>query len=103
MSDYFPNNLAYLGVTSLGGGTLVDAPTLGAAANPPDNDLIVNFASLTGSTDITVSSRSADISRISTWIHEAPTLARSRGASTPTSRWSSSKRQPCPSGRSSPI
>ncbi|MGC1375967.1 MAG: Ig-like domain-containing protein [Anaerolineales bacterium] len=54
VTDYFPNNLAYLGVTSLGGGTLVDSPTVGAAANPPDNDLIVNFASLTGSTDITV-------------------------------------------------
>jgi hypothetical protein len=54
VTDYFPNNLAYLGVASLGAGTLVDSPTVGAAANPPDNDLIVNFASLTGSADIIV-------------------------------------------------
>ena len=54
MIDYFPNNLAYLGVTSLGGGNLMDSPTVGAAANPPDNDLIVNFASLTGNTTIVV-------------------------------------------------
>jgi len=52
VTDYFPNNLAFLSVASLGGGTLVDSPTVGASANAPDNDLIVNFASLTGSTDV---------------------------------------------------
>lgn len=54
VTDYFPNNLAYLSVVSLGGGTLVDAPTVGTAANAPDNDLIVNFASVTGSATIDV-------------------------------------------------
>ncbi|MBL8063022.1 MAG: S-layer homology domain-containing protein [Anaerolineales bacterium] len=54
VTDIFPNNLAYLSVASLGGGTLVDSPTVGTAANAPDNDLVVNFASLTGSTTIVV-------------------------------------------------
>ncbi len=54
VTDYFPNNLAYLSVVSLGGGTLVDTPTVGAAANSPDNDLTVTFASVTGSATIDV-------------------------------------------------
>ncbi|MFZ5856202.1 MAG: hypothetical protein ACOYZ6_05165 [Chloroflexota bacterium] len=54
VTDIFPNNLAYLSVVSLGGGTLVDEPTVGAAANAPDNDLIVNLASVTGSATISV-------------------------------------------------
>jgi|GEM_PF-3219830 len=52
VTDIFDNNVAFLSVISLGGGTLLDSPTVGMAANAPDNDLIVNFASLTGSTDI---------------------------------------------------
>lgn len=54
VTDYFPNNIAFSSVTSLGGGTLVDSPTVDTAANAPDNDLIVNFASLSGSTVIKV-------------------------------------------------
>ncbi len=54
VTDYFPNNLAFLSVTP-GSGTVVDSPTIGAAANPPNNDLIVRFASLTGSAHILVS------------------------------------------------
>lgn len=52
VTDLFPNNLAFLSVDDLGGGTLVDSPTVGVAANAPDNDLIVHFDSLTGTTDI---------------------------------------------------
>ncbi|MBI5935503.1 MAG: hypothetical protein HY867_17510 [Chloroflexi bacterium] len=54
VTDYFPNNLAYLSVVSLGGGTLVDEPNVGAAANSPDNILTVNFASVMGSATIDV-------------------------------------------------
>ncbi len=56
VTDYFPNNLAYLGVvsTSPGGGTIVDAPTVGSAANPPDNDLVINFPSVSGSAAIVI-------------------------------------------------
>ncbi len=55
VTDAFPNNLAFKTVDALGGGTLVDSPTPDVAANPPDNDLIVNFLSLTGSADILTS------------------------------------------------
>ncbi len=57
--DELPNNMAFLSLdaTSPGGASTIDTPTVGAAANPPDNDLIVRFASVTGgagSSDATV-------------------------------------------------
>ena len=48
--DYLPNNLQYL--TYLGGtpagGTAIDEPLAGSAQNPPDNNLVVQWASVTG-------------------------------------------------------
>ncbi|MEM8535736.1 MAG: hypothetical protein AAGF95_33225, partial [Chloroflexota bacterium] len=48
--DLLPNNMAFLQVVSTtpAGSTVVETPTVDAAANPPDNDLIVNFPSVTG-------------------------------------------------------
>lgn len=57
--DSLPDNIAYLSVisTSPGGATLIQEPIVGAAANPPDNVLQVNFLSITGgpgSSDATI-------------------------------------------------
>ena len=54
VADYLPNNLAYLSIDSISpaGSTTVDTPTVGAAANPPDNDLAINFLSVSGSVKI---------------------------------------------------
>lgn len=57
--DVLPDNIAYLSVvsTSPGGSTIVQEPTVGAAANPPDNLLQVNFTSViggSGSSDATI-------------------------------------------------
>ncbi len=42
LEDVLPNNIAYLGIDSLSAGcTAIDEPTVGVAANPPDNNLIV--------------------------------------------------------------
>lgn len=48
--DLLPDNLAYLSVLSRSpaGSTIVQEPIVGAAANPPDNVLQVNFPSVTG-------------------------------------------------------
>lgn len=44
--DDLANNLAYLSAGA--SGTIVEEPTVGAAANPPNNRLRVNYGSLTG-------------------------------------------------------
>ncbi|MBN2502659.1 MAG: sortase [Anaerolineales bacterium] len=42
LEDVLPNNIAYLGIDSLSAGcAALDEPTVGAAANPPDNNLVV--------------------------------------------------------------
>lgn len=50
--DVLPNNIAYLSIisTSPSGGTVLDEPTIGVAANSPDNELVFEFSSVTGST-----------------------------------------------------
>jgi uncharacterized repeat protein (TIGR01451 family)/fimbrial isopeptide formation D2 family protein len=52
VTDFLPNNLAFLSVisTSPGGASILQLPTIGAPANPPNNDLVVRFPSVTGST-----------------------------------------------------
>ena len=57
ITDLFPNNLAFISVVLVNpaSGAIVDSPTVGVAANPPDNDLIVNFPSVTGTAQVVVS------------------------------------------------
>lgn len=52
VTDLLPNNLAYLSLisSSPGGASIIDSPTVGSAANSPDNDLVVRFPSVTGGT-----------------------------------------------------
>lgn len=51
ITDFLPDNLAFLSIisTSPGGAVVLQTPTVGAPAVPPDNDLVVRFASVTGS------------------------------------------------------
>ena len=48
--DFLPNNIAFLSlVSSTPAGAVVEqTPTVGAAANAPNNDLVVRFPSVTG-------------------------------------------------------
>lgn len=48
--DFFPNNLAFGSVVSIvpASGTVLLSPPSGVASNPPNNELLVRFASLTG-------------------------------------------------------
>ena len=48
--DFLPNNLAFLSVISItpGSGTILQSPPSGVASNPPNNELRVRFASVTG-------------------------------------------------------
>ena len=59
VTDDLPNNLAFLGVDSISPvGSLTVSPTIGAAANPPNNRLVVNFPSvsdITGPATVTFS------------------------------------------------
>ena len=55
VTDELPNNMAFLSVDSAPGGTVVQSPTVGAAANPPNNRLVVNFPGVTGSATVTFS------------------------------------------------
>jgi hypothetical protein len=56
VTDDLPNNLAFLSVDSISpAGSVVQTPTVGAAANPPNNRLVVNFPSVTGSATVTFS------------------------------------------------
>lgn len=56
VTDELPNNLAFLSVDLISpAGSVVQTPTVGAAANPPNNRLVVNFPSVTGSATITFS------------------------------------------------
>ncbi|MCL4207221.1 MAG: isopeptide-forming domain-containing fimbrial protein [Pirellulaceae bacterium] len=50
VSDFLPNNLAFLSLDSASpaGYSVLQTPTVGAAANPFDNDLVVQFPSITG-------------------------------------------------------
>ena len=50
--DLLPNNLAYLSLVSTNpvGGTAIAVPTVGAPANSPNNQLVVQWASVTGGT-----------------------------------------------------
>jgi uncharacterized repeat protein (TIGR01451 family) len=49
VTDFLPSNLAFLSVISADpGGVVVTSPTPGVAHNPPDNELVVHFASVTG-------------------------------------------------------
>jgi len=51
VTDDLPNNLAFLGVDSISpAGSVTDSPTVGTAANPPNNRLVVNFPSVTSVT-----------------------------------------------------
>jgi len=56
--DALPNNLAFLSVVSTSpAGVVTLTPPVGIAANAPNNELVVNFATVTGSTasnDVTV-------------------------------------------------
>ncbi len=55
VTDYFPNDLAYLSVASISpAGSIVASPIPGSAANPPDNELTINFPTLSGSATIVV-------------------------------------------------
>ena len=58
LTDFLPDNMAFLRLisssSSSGAGTATATPTVGVAANSPDNDLVVNFASVTGGTPVTV-------------------------------------------------
>ncbi|HSB90301.1 MAG TPA: hypothetical protein VLD63_09800, partial [Anaerolineales bacterium] len=56
VTDDLPNNLAFLSVDSFSpAGSITQTPTVGAAANPPNNRLVVNFPSVTGSASVTFS------------------------------------------------
>ncbi|MCP4592986.1 MAG: DUF11 domain-containing protein, partial [bacterium] len=52
VTDLLPNNMAFLSVDSTtpsgAGVTTTATPTVGAPANPPNNELTVNFAAVTG-------------------------------------------------------
>lgn len=50
ISDFLPNNLQFLSLdaSTPAGGVAIELPTLGSAQNPPNNDLIVRWASVTG-------------------------------------------------------
>jgi uncharacterized repeat protein (TIGR01451 family)/fimbrial isopeptide formation D2 family protein len=50
VTDLLPNNEAFLSVVSSspGGASVTSTPTVGAAANPPNNQLTVRFPSVTG-------------------------------------------------------
>ncbi|QGJ68431.1 Hypothetical protein PBC10988_0900 [Planctomycetales bacterium 10988] len=53
VTDLLPDNMAFLSVVSINGGVngmAAELPTVGAAANAPDNDLIIHFDSITGTT-----------------------------------------------------
>lgn len=52
ITDLLPNNLAYLSVISStpAGASILETPSVGAAANSPDNDLQLVFPSVTGGT-----------------------------------------------------
>jgi uncharacterized repeat protein (TIGR01451 family)/fimbrial isopeptide formation D2 family protein len=45
LTDFLPNNVAFLNMVSTapGGATVTQTPTVGAAANPPNNDLVVTW------------------------------------------------------------
>ena len=55
--DDLPNNMAFLSLDSAspGGSSVITTPTVGVAANPPNNRLLVRFPSVTGSASITLS------------------------------------------------
>jgi uncharacterized repeat protein (TIGR01451 family)/fimbrial isopeptide formation D2 family protein len=50
LTDLLPNNIAFLSIISItpAGGVVTQLPTVGVAANPPNNDLVVMWPSLTG-------------------------------------------------------
>ncbi len=49
VTDSLPDNLAFLSVVSVSaGGVVTTTPAVGVAANPPDNLVVANFASVTG-------------------------------------------------------
>jgi LPXTG-site transpeptidase (sortase) family protein len=50
LTDLLPNNMQYLSIVSAtpGGYIVDDHPTLGAAQNPPNNDLVVRWPTVTG-------------------------------------------------------
>ncbi|MCS7038255.1 MAG: hypothetical protein NZP34_01485, partial [Caldilineales bacterium] len=49
VTDLLPNNVAYLGVTSINPtGTVIAQPPVGVPSNPPNNQVVVRFASVTG-------------------------------------------------------
>ncbi len=56
VTDELPDNLAFLGVDAISpAGAVTQTPTIGAAANPPNNRLVVNFPSVTGAATVTFS------------------------------------------------
>lgn len=51
VTDLLPNNVAYLGVTGINPtGSIIAQPPVGVPSNPPNNQVIVRFASVTGGT-----------------------------------------------------
>ncbi len=49
LTDSLPDNLAFTSVVAVSaGGVVTVTPTPGVASNPPDNQIVVNFASVTG-------------------------------------------------------
>ncbi len=57
VTDYLPNNIQFISVSSItpAGAVIDDQPTTGASQNPPDNDLVVRWASITGVAGIDIS------------------------------------------------
>ena len=58
VTDMLPSNVVFLSVlsssSSSGAGTVTSAPAAGEPVNPPDNNLVVHFASVTGGTPVRV-------------------------------------------------
>ncbi len=49
VTDILPNNVAYLGVTGINpSGTIIAQPPVGVPSNPPGNQVVIRFASVTG-------------------------------------------------------
>lgn len=56
VTDFLPDNMAYLGLVGTAGGTAttISQPPVGVASNPSSNELTVRFDSITGGTPATV-------------------------------------------------
>ncbi|HXF86438.1 MAG TPA: isopeptide-forming domain-containing fimbrial protein [Anaerolineales bacterium] len=57
VTDYLPNTVQYIGVASItpSGFVIDDQPLTGAAQNPPNNDLVIRWPSITGAAGADIS------------------------------------------------